>query len=285
MWTRKQYEDAAQQIGNAHTASAGGQSINDLALKVAQDNGLNPEGIRTIVRLANVAVFENMFGKAASDKAPDRMFDFTVGDPEQVINQLGSSVKVACDVPDPRGSVSSSYNRTLDYFGDINYRPQEKIAAETVHAGVERPAAKGLHPLELQDMFKRAEEVMTGQRRQAENAWLSSLEKAAQLLKVHAETPAAKDSFEKNAVASLGATIVPELRMVRQLTGRSISSDLLDDMNKVAEAQEFHLTQIHGGMIDVLNAVKEASEARALVHRYEDAALWAQTQRAGVVKQ
>ena len=61
MWTRKQYEDAAQQIGNAHTASGGAQSINDLALKVAQDNGLNPEGIRTVVRLANVAVFENMF--------------------------------------------------------------------------------------------------------------------------------------------------------------------------------------------------------------------------------
>jgi hypothetical protein len=280
MWTRKQYEDAAQQIGNAHTASNGAQSINDLALKVAQDNGLNPEGIRTVVRLANVAVFENMFKQAGDSKAPDRMFDFSVGDPEQVINQLGASVKVACEAP----GVTSTYDRTLDYYGDINYRPQEKIAAETVHAGVERPVGKGLHPLELQGVFKRAEEVMTEQRRQAENAWISSLEKAAQLLKVHAETPLAKEAFEKNAVASFGADIVPELRMVRKMTGSSPDGGLLDDMDKVAEAQEFHLAQVHGGMVDVLNAVKEASEARALVHRYESAALWAQTQRAGVAQ-
>lgn len=283
MWTRKQYEDAAQQIGNAHTASGGAQSINDLALKVAQDNGLNLEGIRTVVRLANVAVFENMFSKAASDKAPDRMFDFTVGDPEQVINQLSSTAKVACEHSDASAAAPSSYDRTLDYYGDINYRPQEKIAAETVHIGVERPAEKGLHPREVQDLFKRAEEIMVDQRRQAENAWYSSLEKAAQLLRVNAGTQTARDAFEKNAVASLGADVVPELRMVRRLTGGDPHGGFFEDMSKIAEAQEFHLTQVQGGMIDVLNAVKEASEARALVHRCEEAALWAQTQRAGVV--
>lgn len=276
MWTRKQYEDAAQQIGNTHTSSGGTQSINDLALKVAQDNGLNPEGIRTVVRLANVAVFENMFSKAAADKAPDRMFDFVVGDPEQVISQLGSTAKVACATPEVS---KRSYDRTSDYYGNLETRGQEKVASEVVHVGVERSVARPLNPLESQAMFKRAEEIMTEQRRQAETTWYTSLEKAAQLTRVYAETPAEREAFEKSAVALMGSDVVPELRMIRSLTGAPIQNDLLDNTDKIAHVQEFHMARVSEKMAGAMRAIKEASEARALAHRYEEAALWAQKQR------
>ena len=63
MWQRNNYEDAAQKIGKEFAENRGNNtvSINQLATKIARDNNLNPEGIRTMVRLANVAVFEEIF--------------------------------------------------------------------------------------------------------------------------------------------------------------------------------------------------------------------------------
>lgn len=268
MWTRRQFEEAAQQIGNAHTASNGTTSINDLALKVAQDNGLNPEGIRTVVRLANVAVFENMFGKAAENKAPDRMFDFTVGDPEQVIQQLGSDVKQAHLAK--TASAKDSYDRTVDYYSDLRMAGHTKTAAEIVHVGVEHGNARKVSPLELSAMYKRAEELMLEQQRLAEQVWLSNMEKAAQTLRVSFPQPGEHAAFEKDAIALEGAQVVPELRMLRTLVHNKLASDLLMDMQKVAAVQEQHLAQPTASTRTVLEFIKAAGEARSIVHRFEN---------------
>jgi hypothetical protein len=266
MWNRQQFESAAQEIGNTHTSSGGAQSVNDLALKLAQHNGLNPEGIRTLVRLSNVAVFENMFGKAASEGAPDRMFNFTVGDPEQVISQLGGLAQADTS---GLGKVASdeSYDRALDYYGSMKQAPLTKTASETVHIGVERAVGPDVHPVELKAMFKRAGEIMRDQQRQAEIAWGDKLEKAAQLMRVTYVGKMAVDNFEKNAVAALGADVLPELKMLRHYNSMDMSAGLLGDPEKVAHVIEYHVSVQDPECRDILNLVKTARADRETVQR------------------
>lgn len=57
MWTRKEYENAAEEIAQKHAESKGVVSINKLAEDMSRTASLDSDGIRTMVRLANVSVF------------------------------------------------------------------------------------------------------------------------------------------------------------------------------------------------------------------------------------
>ncbi len=260
MWTRKEFENAAQKIGEEFVAQGGATPINDLAVKVAQEGGLNPEGIRTVVRLANVTAFEQTFEKRSQSGAEDRMIEFSVGDPEVVISQLHSEVKEA----QLHSEVESKYSQANDYYGDINYKkePLEKTAAAI--PGVELQETEAIHPssAEISALFKRAEDKMQQEQGMAAHLWESSLKKAASLLVATDSRISARDAFEKNAVSTLGADIYPELNMLHKYTSPKGSVSTPLSGVKVAEVLRTHIASDLKTQQPILELLKVAREAR-----------------------
>lgn len=211
MWQRSNYEDAAQKIGKEFADNRGNNtvSINQLATKVARDNNLNPEGIRTMVRLANVAVFEEVFHKQAG--STDRMFEFEVGDPEVVINTLFQETKTAMDKV---ASAPCGYDFGADYYGDLD-APVQKVA----EAPAEEVAAY-ISPLAVKQRMLQAQEKIAMEKKEHEFEWVEALEKAAKLLMVAAPPVHACIALEKDALSILGEGIVPELTVLKEMTGR-----------------------------------------------------------------
>lgn len=275
MWTRKQHEDAAQKIGETFVASGGAQSINSLATKVAQDSRLNPDSIRTMVRLANVVAFESLFNKRADAKHEDRMIDFEVGDPEVVISNLQGAVKEAY-----ARMLPSAYDKTLDYFGSVENpkEPLEKNANaipefEPQSVGVEMPVSR----LEVRHLFKRAEDRMRQNKLQAQYAWYGQMEKVAQTLRVLDGRVPSRTEFEKTALGTLGDAIIPELKMIRTMTG---SKDVEDDFfasEKVASFLGTHVAIPIKEHRPILDMLKTACETRKDIHRYEHGLQWIKT--------
>lgn len=266
MWARKQYEDAAQRIGDAFVASHGAASINDLSLKTAQEHGLNPEGIRTIVRLANVAAFENMFSKAAADEAEDRMFEFAVGDAELVISQLHQGAKLA-SCP----SLPCSYDRTTDYYGDVPKTVgHQKVAsayqAHYTETGIESKSTDRTAG-ELRMLFKIAEERMRAKLRDAQIGWLDTMDGAAKLARVACVTKEALHEFEKDAAACGTTDIAPELRRLHH----TLTGDLSEDswpIEKIAELREYRVVRLGMSTRPIYEMLKTAAEHRVIAMQY-----------------
>jgi hypothetical protein len=260
MWTRKDYEDAAQKIGNDFVAGGGAESINDLSLKVAQAATLNPDGIRTMVRLANVSAFEKYFEKGAQAQAPDRMIEFAVGDPEIVISQLYNNAKVAHE----QVKVAGEYNRSLDYYGDLKYEkpPMEKTASAVPGYQVTTPEEKLPSKMEIRLLFKRAEDQMRAEQDQAQVRWFTNLEKVAKLLISKDSRVESRTVFEKNAASLLGEDVVPELHMVNSLTSHKQEKTPLFGGEKVATVLDTHISSFSKDQQPIIDLLKEACAAR-----------------------
>lgn len=251
MWQRSSYEEAAQKIGKDFAENRGNNtvSINQLATKVARDNNLNPEGIRTMVRLANVAVFEEIFHKQAG--ATDRMFEFEVGDPEVVINTLFQETKTAMDKV---AAVPAGYDFGSDYYGDLS-DPIQKIA----EAPYEEPVTY-ISPLVVKQRFIQAQEKLAMEKQEHEFEWIEALEKAAKLLMVAAPPAAACVTLEKDAVSILGEEILPELSVLKEITGRCKQALLGGE--KIAEVVDRHAANPTAEGRGIIQMLKTASEAR-----------------------
>lgn len=271
MWTRKQFEEAAQKIGQAFVASKGEVSINDLSVKVAQEGQLAPDGIRTVVRLANVAAFEEMFQKEGADKSEDRMIDFVVGDPEAVITRLHTAAKEAHST-----EKVAAYSPSLDYFADIprTREPLEKNAQAIPGVEVKTSPDKLPSRQEIARLFKRAEDQMLENKRQAAANWSGSLEKVARLLVAHDGRVSARTEFEKSAAGTLGGDILPELRMVQTLTSPKDSPICLFGGEKIAEILDKHITSVSAKHKPIIGMLKEAKEARDILHKNEAGLKW-----------
>jgi hypothetical protein len=124
MWMREDYEKAADQIAKDFAAGNGSVSINQLSTKVATDAGLNPDGIRTLVRLTNTNAFQELFAKHAGQ--PDRMFEFETGDPEIIIAGLYNAEKTA-STP---GVDLTGYDHLQDYYGSFMSKTAEEDEEE-----------------------------------------------------------------------------------------------------------------------------------------------------------
>ncbi len=272
MWTREEYENAAQKIGEDFVASCGETSINDLSLKVAQDAGLNPYGIRTMVRLANVAAFEKFFEKGAADKTPDRMIEFGVGDPEVVIAQLHKNAQDA----QVQEKTAERYSRVTDYNADFKYAPEPLEKTATVIPGVEltTPADNPPSPAEVKLLFKRAEDRMREEHRQAQHYWASSLEKAAKLLISADSRVEARTAFEKNAASLCGEDIIPELRRIHVLTSPDGANINLFGGEKTASVIEKHVASVTAQQKTIIELLKSANVARKDSHLKEAALQW-----------
>lgn len=255
MWQRTDYENAAQKIAREFVENRGNNtvSINQLAMKVARDNNLNPEGIRTMVRIANLGVFEEIFHKHAG---ADKMFEFETGDAEVVINQLYQETKSAMD---KTASIPGGYSRDADYYGDMA-APVQKVAEAPIE---ETPSY--ISPHEVKARMLRAQEKLALEKQEHEFEWVDALEKAAKLLTVVAPPIPACVTFEKDAVSTLGDVVVPELTALREMTGRCTKHALLGGM-PVSEVLDKHIANPLPETRPIIQMLKTAQEARIQMH-------------------
>jgi len=187
MWTRQQFEDAAAKIGADFLATPEETSINSLSCKVAQENGLNPAEVKTLVRLANVHTFEQAFDKKAGDD--DRMIEFDVGDEREVLEMLQDSktLKVA-------EYVDESYDFASDYFGSYGDEV-EKVAEE------EMPPRR--IPLNVaKSRYQKAIEDVRGLAGQKEAEWHEKMAECVRELKDVVRDTDELAELEKEVLAS-----------------------------------------------------------------------------------
>jgi len=278
MWTRKEFEAAAQKIGEDFVALNGTESINDLSVKVAQAGGLSPEGIRTVVRLANVAAFEQTFEKSSQAGDADRMIEFAVGDPEVVISELHSTVKESQVL----ARATNGYCKTNDYFGDVEYPkiPLEKSAAYIEPVVEEKLPSKA----EVNLLFKRAEDKMKEAQHRAQHRWENSISKAASLLVAGDSRISARTAFEKDAASLLGEDIIPELRMLQTYTSPKGSDIVLFGGEKIATVIDTHIASSSKVQQPILDLLNVANTARKESHLKAAGLKWLEDNRTGWIK-
>lgn len=255
MWTRKDYEREAMNIAKEFAATKGERSINKIAEDVARANNLSPEGIRTLVRIANVDAFNEEFPKMSGD---DRILEFSTGDPEEVVMALQNEAETKVASIQRQSTGVEAYDRALDY--ELDPAPVIPELEKAAEAPVEEPLLPRHEALLL---LKRASDEFDMRVRQGEMAWVDLMEKCAQSTRTLGPARFA-DALEKDAIAVTGTTIVPELHMLAKMTGREFSLST----EKVATIIDKHLavpSRSHRPIIDML---EKASVVRS--RRNED---------------
>ncbi len=272
MWTLPNYEEEAKHIAQTFVESDGQSSIDELVTKVAQDAQLNPDGVRTLVRLANVCVFEAKMAKSAQDKAEDRMIEFETGDAEQVLTQMHTTVKVAST-----GRImDQGYNNAVDFFSDMAVpKPLEKVAEAPNPEASEVPLTSR-ELVALQFRFQKVAQHLEESRKQSQTEWLLAMKKAAAYLKALDARVSSRIRLEKDATAVYGADIEPELRMLQQLTGASKGTPLYGGIKTATIINTYVpvTTIVQGKERPILEAVKEAREARKKSHLCDSGLKW-----------
>lgn len=298
MWTRAEYESAANEIGRQFAESGGTSRINDLATKIATDNHLNPEGIQTLVRLANVSAFQELFSKRAG--AADRMIEFEVGDPDLVVSNIYDGVKQAA-VSEQKAVRASAYDRAMDWYsplsktaedstpadlpGEEDKSEEPETNAEEVILGkkVDDPSTTPEAPIvDKQAMarfnIKKAQDAIDEETRRLCHEWGSSLEKAAQTLRVSHGKPnfnVEKYAFFEDVVCELGPTAIPEVRALNVMVGGDYTDSKLRS-EKLASLHEHRVSSLTKteATTQILSFVKEASRARQKREEYSSALDW-----------
>jgi len=311
MWTRAEFDNAATQIGREFASSNGQVRINDLVTKVATDNHLNPEGIQTLVRLANVAAFQELFTKRAG--SDDRMIEFEVGDPDLVISSIYSDTKQAAVSQQKFASVSS-YDRAMDYYGPMSVKTAEDESEEedddddeedddekkkddkedtkdkppfVFGKKVDEPgeeSEKALLDKKAMARFnvKRAQEAIDDESRRLMHEWGIALEKAAQSVRVVFGRPNFdKHAFYADVVADLGVDVIPEVKAINALNGGDVN-ELHSD--KLASAPEHRVSSLadKNETREILAFIKQASTARIKRESYAQSLGWLTDKIAGI---
>lgn len=261
-WNEAEYVERAGRIAHDHAISK--KSLNDLSEKVARDENLQPDEIRTLVRLANVATFQELF-KRKDDG--DKMIEFEAGDPEAVIHRI---VDAAGDAPQSANinndKLASAWEvpdqMTETRFGHKFDAPvQEKVAADTEEEP--RPMRRDLAVLAMRKLAAEfeVERLSAGQR------WEAQMNKlAAEFRKAPGYGPVFA-SFEKDAFADHGVAVLPELTCLR--LSLKLAAPMVD-VAKVASLQERHVTDD----TPQLRMLKEAMEIRDDYEKFDAGLTW-----------
>lgn len=204
-WNEQEYIKHAQSLAEQHVVSK--KSLNELSEKFATENKLNPEEIRTLVRLANVATFQELFKKKDGG---DKMIEFDTGDPEAVIRNMVSQASA----PPQTANVNN-----------------DKLAGEVPDMMREKRLGKKFDPVpeaekvaEYEEKPARADIVVMNLRKLASEFTLARLsagaqweEKLGSLAKVFKRAPGYGPKFrdfEKMAWADLGSDAAPEMAVL-----------------------------------------------------------------------
>lgn len=233
-WNESEYVRRAQEIATKHVH--GKTALNDLTEKTARDENLNPEEIRTLGRLANVATFQEYFKVKTASKDSDRMVEFEVCDPEAVIRRIVQEAqvpapesatvlndKLACELPD-----MMKEKRLGRKFDEIT-----KTASEAT----ERAPRRDMVVLNLQKLAAdfEVEKVIEA------NRWEGQVSHLAKRFKKAAGYGPDYDAFEKDAMAEFGQECFPELMALRQDLRRAPVPTIAEE--KLAQLQERHVTE------------------------------------------
>lgn len=248
-WNEADYLDRAKQIASQHVTS--GTTLNDLTEKVARENALSPDEIRTLVRLSNVEAFRAHF--EARKEAEDRNVDYEVGDAEAVIRRLVDGarpmpgLKVAADLWDQVASIPDE--RTEERYGAL---PVEKVAAEEI-------PVTHLHPLQWALNREKIAEDLRIALQQADAQWGSKIAEVHQYLDHAPGYGLDYATFCKDALALFGSKVAEDLRLL----GESLGHTTFDFSEaKIASIQETHLA---GPATPALRCLEKAAEARLAV--------------------
>jgi hypothetical protein len=260
-WNESEYVQRAGEIAQQHVTSK--KPLNELATKVARDNSLNPDEIRTLVRLSNVATFQQLF-KDKNDG--DKMVEFDTGDPESVINSLVqeaqtppetaniSNDKLASEIPDQMREKRQGFK----------FAPMEKTAAD----GDFVPASEKLPRKDMVVLaLRKLAEDFEVERIAAGARWESKLAELARVFKRPAGYGPTVEIFEKDAYAEYGSEIRPELAQLRFVLRLPF---IATDLEKIAELQARHVSED----TPELHLLKEAHDARVAYLKYKNGLVW-----------
>lgn len=260
MWTRKEYESAAEDIAQKYAESKGALSINKLAEDMSRTATLNPDGIRTMVRLANVSVFEKLFAEKTGE---DRMIEYEPGDAEVVINSIFAAEKTACA---EYLTKDTAYDRFQDYYGDLD--SQVKTANSEEHF-VGKTAEKKITRQEAKFVLGKAREKLAEEKLQLEHRWVSYMEKLSENAKLFAVTSEKRARLEKLAVSAFGEQVIPELRALNRARGLGVSATLFGG-EKLADVLDRFSTNPSSDdrfMLEFIDGAKHARvEIKNLTH-------------------
>lgn len=260
MWTRKEYENAAEEISQKYAESKGALSVNKLAEDMSRTASLNPDGIRTMVRLANVSVFEKMFAEKTGE---DKMIEYEPGDAEIVINNIYTSEKKACE---QHLMEKVAYDRVQDYHGDLE--PMTKTANSEEHF-VGKKEERIPSRQELKHVVQRAREKLAEEKVVVEHRWIDAMEKLAYNAKLFIQTPQSRTRFEKLAVAALGEQVIPELRALNSALGVGINAPLFGG-EKLAEVLDRFTASPSSQDRAMLDFIEGAKHARVEIRRIDN---------------
>jgi hypothetical protein len=255
-WDNADFDREATAIARAFWAGRdqNGASLNELATKVARDNGLNPEQIRRLCRNTNTKAFEQKY--AALKGQADRSPYFELADPEAVIENLRQTVAVA-----HTKQAEAEYPDLPDEYAPPPPNPKlfarEKIAALTHEIDNFLPSYRSPF-VELRRAEKQAADLAI-ERHQLNFAWDDAINAIVEHTRYQNWN---HDDFEKNAVALFGADVLPELNAIRYRCGRSeLGEGAAENEVKMKLAE---LQQKWVGIPDELtNRLKVAMEIRA----------------------
>jgi hypothetical protein len=231
---------------------------------MAADAGLNPDGIRTLVRLANVNAFNELFAKQAGKE--DRMFEFETGDPELVISSLHADAKVAHAVNSP--VALDNYDMLADYFGGFPTKTAEDMSNldeedEDEESCAEECKEPILNKSEVTMLYNRAKDKVSEEKKASEIRWGMALEKAARVTREVAgrDVHFNKTAFYRDLVAASNGTCLDDVKGLHAFLTTEEDVDVLGGM-KVAEVVDTISPNLKGQTAEILGYLEEAREAR-----------------------
>lgn len=236
-WNETEFIQHAQGIAAQHVVSK--KSLNELSQKFAADHALNPDEIRTLVRLANVATFQELF-KRKDDG--DKMVEFDTGDPEAVIRNLvreGAGPKETANIMNDKLAADVSPElpdlmREVRFGRKFDEPAEEKVAAETA----EPPARTDVVIMSL----RKLEAEYTNEKIAAGQHWESTLDTlTASFKRAPGYGPDFKN-FVKTAWAAYEDDLAPELAYLSDALRHDPYADLAP-LAKLASARDHVLVE------------------------------------------
>lgn len=250
LWTEDQFIARAKDIAREHAATR--SPLNDLVEKTARDCAMGPDEIRTLGRLTNVAVFQEMFQGKTASAAPDRMVEFEPGDPEVVITRIVKAASSSCA---PVAVKTASYSADLPDLMRAVRRPEQSAGSESEKVASEPSEREAPAVLRLMRLRKLADNLDV-EVKIAGARWESTIDELTRRFrKAPGYGPSFLD-FEKDAMAAEGFSVAPELAALREalrLPAVSMAAE------KVAALQERRIYEDS----EELRLLKKAAAQRA----------------------
>jgi len=257
-WNENEFIKHAQSLAEQHLVTK--KSLNELAEKFSSENSLNPEEIRTLVRLANVATFQELFKTKADG---DKMIEFETGDPEAVIRRMVSSAteppqtaninndKLAGELPDMMADKRRGFK--------LEDPPAVKVASED--------AVKAASPDVVVMNLRKLESEFSLEKISAGMQWEEKLGSLVTTFKRAPGYGPAFKTFEKEAWASFGSDVAPEMAFLYE---ELRLKNPLPSNEKIAELHERVVVE----ETPELNTLKQAVDARKVFQKMSGALAW-----------